>query len=353
MYINENLAITLLKRNEVVSLPTETVYGLFAAIDSDLGIQKIFSTKKRPFFDPLIVHVSSLEMAKSLTTDWTPEVEQLAKYFWPGPLTLVLKKSHLVSGMITSGLPRVGIRMPNHPIALRIIQSVNVPLAGPSANKFGRTSPSKAEHVEKEFFDQSVPVIDGGQCQIGIESTVLFVETLAEQDLKNVLSLKILRPGAIHKKDIVQFLNSASIQFSFFETEQKIDEKKIGPGMLLHHYMPDIPLVIIEREFFRSETEFLALINQLIPQLPDRIEEVTIQKPNGKLKNGVELKLNLDPSIAARELYDELRSLSGKGNDFLYFIKEDHHASEYWEGVIDRITKASSLKLIKEAGFKN
>jgi L-threonylcarbamoyladenylate synthase len=191
---NLQLAITKLNQNQVVAFPTETVYGLGARIDSVLGINQIFSTKKRPFFDPLIVHVSSIEQAKSCFRQWNSVADTLARHFWPGPLTLVMEKSDLISDMITSGLPRVGVRIPRHIVALELLNAVGVPVAAPSANRFGKTSPTTAEHVRTEFGDEVLVLDSDIQCEIGIESTVLLVKA------DNQLSL--LRKGAVVKSEI-------------------------------------------------------------------------------------------------------------------------------------------------------
>ena len=182
-------AKNLLLAGEVVAIPTETVYGLAADISNEDAIRKVFSLKERPFFDPLIVHVASLKQAKALTTEWGPLTDFLARYFWPGPLTLILPKAESVNSLITSGLETLAIRFPNHPAAIQLITQVG-PLAAPSANKFGQTSPTEAHHVRKEFRSVDVFVVDGGPCEIGIESTVL--EVGSNQD-----SVSILRPGRI------------------------------------------------------------------------------------------------------------------------------------------------------------
>ena len=151
--VDLSLAANQLEQSDVVAFPTETVYGLGARIDRPEGLKKIFAIKQRPFFDPLIVHASSTEQAKTCFKEWHAMADHLAKSFWPGPLTLVMPKSELISDMITSGLDSVGVRIPNHNLALQLINAVGVPLAAPSANKFGKTSPTKAEHVKKEFGD--------------------------------------------------------------------------------------------------------------------------------------------------------------------------------------------------------
>lgn len=325
-------AVQLLKNNDVVGFPTETVYGLAAAINSDVGIKKIFSTKERPFFDPLIVHVASLEQARSCTTDWNPLVEALAQSFWPGPLTMVLPKSNLISDVITSGLPSVGLRWPRHEIAEKIIQKAGVPLAAPSANKFGRTSPTKAAHVREEFQNQ-VFVVDGNDSQIGIESTVLSIKHEKEQ-----YRLSILRKGAVLASQIDRVLSKHSFDYSWTETV----DKKESPGHMKHHYMPSIPFVIC-RNSARKLSELSEILNAKLKELPDEVEGVKIIKPQKQISRIEFLKLSSDPAQAAREIYSQLRAASARNPDALCFIQMPSHSGEMWESIFDRLYKAASL----------
>ena len=208
-------AIQLLKNGDVVGIPTETVYGLAAAIHSEIGIKKIFSTKQRPFFDPLIVHVASLDQAKACTSSWSKLTAALAQSFWPGPLTLVLPKSAIISDLITSGLPSVGLRWPRNEITELIINELGVPVAAPSANKFGRTSPTKASHVREEFQNE-VFVVDGEDSQIGIESTVLSVKNEGEK-----YKLAILRKGAVLQSQLDRVLQKNSFNYTWAEAVDK------------------------------------------------------------------------------------------------------------------------------------
>lgn len=145
-----SLAIELLKAGKLVSIPTETVYGLAANALNEEAVVNIFKAKNRPFFDPLIVHVASIEQAKNYTINWTDNAEKLAQKFWPGPMTLLLDKNNLIPDIITSGSSKVAIRIPNHPISLDLLSKLNFPLAAPSANPFGYISPTNASHVEKQ-----------------------------------------------------------------------------------------------------------------------------------------------------------------------------------------------------------
>lgn len=295
-------AEALLASGEVLGLPTETVYGLAARIDLPQAIEKIFKVKERPFFDPLIVHVSSLAMAETLVTEWKPSYQVLAEAFWPGPLTLILPKSLKVNDMITSGLESVGIRMPRHPLALRLIEMVQVPLAAPSANKFGKTSPTSVEHVQAEFQYENVFVLDGGLCDIGIESTVLWM-----REEQGLVKLSILRKGHVLKSDIEKILIDKNIKFEFLE---KIDKRE-SPGHMKHHYMPAAPLIVC-LDVNRDQVSIRNEVNQKINLLPDEIESIKIIKPVQGIQSFEVLTLSEDPVLATREFYSRLRESAHK-----------------------------------------
>lgn len=327
-------AVSLLKQGELVAMPTETVYGLAAAIDSADGIKKIFAVKKRPFFDPLIVHVSSLQMAKNCVDDWNEMAQLLAEKFWPGPLTLVLPKSKNISEVITSGLTSVGIRWPSHPQAQLLISSIGVPLAAPSANRFGKTSPTTAAHVKSEFADE-VFVLDGDNSEIGIESTVLSVKKQNE-----VYLLAILRKGAVLKSQIDNVLKQSQLSYVWSET---IDKKE-SPGHMKHHYMPDVPFVICRNANLKL-SELSQLLSSKLKDLPDEVEGVKIIKPQAEIKRIEFLNLSKDPTQAAREVYAQLRAAAERKPDALCFIQTPQHQGELWESIFDRLYKAASLIL--------
>ncbi|MBC7421459.1 MAG: threonylcarbamoyl-AMP synthase [Bdellovibrio sp.] len=325
-------AAVLIKQGDVVGFPTETVYGLAARIDSEEAIKKIFSIKQRPFFDPLIVHVSSLEQAKTCAKQWNKMAQTLAEAFWPGPLTLVLPKSELISDLITSGLDSVGIRWPSHPVAQVLIQAVGVPLAAPSANKFGRTSPTKAQHVREEFGD-SVYVIEAGQSEVGIESTVLSVKKIGDE-----YQLAILRKGALLQSQINEALQQTKLDFNW---AQQIDKKE-APGHMKHHYMPTVPFIICRNPSMKL-SELSLILNTRLAELPDEVEGVKIIKPTKQIQKIEFLKLSNDPTQAAREMYSQLRSVSLRNPEALCFIQLPLHSGEMWESVFDRLYKAASL----------
>ena len=327
-------AVQLLNNGDVVAMPTETVYGLAARIDSVAAIKKIFAIKERPFFDPLIVHVSSKAQAMTCTKNWNPMADLLSEAFWPGALTLVLPKSEIVSDLITSGLESVGLRWPKHPMAQALIQKAKVPLAAPSANKFGRTSPTKSRHVTEEFGD-AVFVLEGEASQIGIESTVLSVKFVG-----GVYELSILRKGAILFSQLESAVSKSPLNYKWVE----VADKSESPGHMKHHYMPSVPLVICRNTAMKL-AELTVLLNQKLPELPDTVEGVKIIKPAGKISKIEFLRLSAEPELAARELYSQLRSASLRKPEVLCFIQTSAQTGEMWESIFDRLYKAASLIL--------
>lgn len=330
-------AVELLAQGDVVAFPTETVYGLGARIDRPEGLKKIFSTKQRPFFDPLIVHVASVEQAKTCFKQWHALADHLAQSFWPGALTLVMPKSELISDMITSGLDSVGVRLPSHPLAQQLITAVGVPIAAPSANKFGKTSPTKAEHVKKEFGD-SVLVLDQGQSQIGIESTVLLVRVSFMGPQHNTYELAILRKGAVLKSELDTSLQKTQLKYKWLAAV----DKKESPGHMKHHYMPEVPFVICKNPSMKV-SQISEILNAKLKELPDEVEQVKIVKPKGRVEKIEFLLLPKDPGQAARELYSQLRAVSARKPDVLCFIQMPYHNTEMWESIFDRMYKAASL----------
>ncbi len=333
MFVSLSEAAKILRSGHVVGMPTETVYGLAGRIDSESAVREIFTVKDRPFFDPLIVHVSSVAQAKTLVKEWPSVAEILAKHFWPGPLTLVLPKSEKVSGLITSGLSSVGIRCPRHPLAQQLIELVGVPLAAPSANKFGHTSPTQAQHVLQEL---NVPVLDGGASDVGIESTVLLIR------IENKIQLSILREGHILQSEIENFLRSKN---EVHEWSKEVSRRE-SPGHLKHHYMPSVPLILCKRKP-RNEEHLRQVLAELIRRIPDSVEGIQIKKPK-KLDTLKEFQLSSQVAIAARELYQKLREYSESNPDLMYYIAPADFNSEAWSAIKDRMEKAASLVLDEE-----
>jgi L-threonylcarbamoyladenylate synthase len=218
----------LLLRNEVVAIPTETVYGLAGNALSEIAVSKIFEAKNRPHFDPLIVHVSAV----SEVSNYVEEVPELAfnlmEHFWPGALTVLLPKKSCIPDLTTSGLQEVGIRIPNHAVTLELLRSLPVPLAAPSANPFGYISPTSAAHVADQLGERIPYILDGGSCSVGIESTVLRVQHN---------EIEILRLGGISVEDLQRFTSNIHIQ-------QHSSSSPAAPGMLTSHYAPRKPVFV-------------------------------------------------------------------------------------------------------------
>ncbi len=315
--VNINQAKDLLLRGEVVAIPTETVYGLAGWINSDIGLRKIFSTKERPFFDPLIVHIDSIEKARTLTSDWTPVHQVLAKTCWPGPLTLIAKKNALTNPIITSGLDSVGLRCPNHPATLELLSMIDGGLAAPSANKFGKTSPTSAAHVFEEF-GKDVAILDGGSCDVGIESTVAGIE---ESD--KGWKVLIYRPGFFTSQSLQNILKENGINAIV-----EYAESPVAPGQLKHHYMPNIPLIIVAENSDWT-----------------KIRPVVENKLGREISKPAFWTLASDPVIASRELYQNLRQFSADGHDLILIHRNSLHTGEDWKGIWNRLTKAKTFEV--------
>ena len=217
-----------LNSGELVAIPTETVYGLAANGLDPVAVSKIFEAKSRPSFDPLILHIGNLDMLDKLTVSVPQMALDLAAVFWPGPLTLILPKSDDVPHIVTSGLSSVGVRMPNHPATIDLLRSLPFPLAAPSANLFGYVSPTTALHVVKQM-DTKIPyVLDGGPCDVGVESTIV--------DLTGKHAV-LLRKGGIAPEEIARITGKLEIQTSGTSNPK-------APGMLTSHYSPGKPFIV-------------------------------------------------------------------------------------------------------------
>lgn len=221
-------AADLIRNGEVVAFPTETVYGLAADATNASAVARIFAIKARPSFDPLIVHIDSAEMLASVAAFVPPPAAALAQRFWPGPLTIVLRKTERIPDIVTAGLPSLAVRLPDHDVARSLIAAVGRPLAAPSANPFGYVSPTTAAHVEAQLGAQLPFILDGGPCRVGVESTIVsFVD--AEPAL--------LRAGGIGLEDIERVIGALHIT-----TDHALP---LAPGQLPRHYAPRTPIAIV------------------------------------------------------------------------------------------------------------
>jgi len=295
-------SVRILKAGGLVGMPTETVYGIAASIDNESALQSVFRVKERPFFDPLIVHISEIKMIEQVTRYWSPFCHKLAEEFWPGPLTLVIEKNPHLNPLITSGLNTVAIRMPAHPVALAMISRLGTPVAAPSANKFGKTSPTSRRHVVESF--PNLFTLEGGECEIGLESTVVSVG----ED-----NVTILRPGFITLEDLRSVVPNVDIKSSAH-----------SPGHLENHYQPEKPLILVQNE----RANLRICLRDL--NLKDDAE-------------GFLIELADDPYVSARSLYQKLREGSASNADYLICYWRPEWEGGLWQAIGDRLKKASSV----------
>ncbi len=220
-----------IRNGGLVGFPTETVYGLGANALDGVAVAAVFALKARPKFDPLIVHIADAQVLTDLVKEVPQTAMKLIERFWPGPLSLVLNKQPQIPDIVTAGLSSVAIRCPDHPVARELIRAAGVPIAAPSANRFGMVSPTTADHVTEQFGDQLSMVLDGGPCRVGVESTVIsFVPTPDGR-------VTLLRPGGVSLEDIEAVIGPVAVQ-----TNQS--PRPSSPGQLTSHYAPVTPLVI-------------------------------------------------------------------------------------------------------------
>ncbi len=310
-------AVELIKQGKLVAIPTETVYGLGADAKNPEAVKRIFAAKDRPADHPLIVHIPD----KAALDDWAIDIPEpvwkLAEQFWPGPLTIVLKKHPDVPFEVTGGQDTVALRVPNHPVALSVLKAFGGGIAAPSANRFCRISPTLASHVEEELGDKVDMILDGGACQVGLESTI--ADLSGEQP-------RLLRPGQISKSEIEELLG---ITLQLPENKEKI----LAPGMMNVHYSPITETllctptqveIVLRGDAFQHQHKMgiLGYARKIDSDLFERI----IIMPD-------------DVNAYAHELYGKLRELDHAGLDLI--LVEQPPQTEEWRAVNDRLGKAS------------
>ena len=272
-------AIDLLNAGQVIGLPTETVYGLAANALDPVAVSQIFTIKQRPSFDPLIIHTSDLDRVRSYVQDIPTVFHNIMSDHMPGPLTVLLEKKDIIPDLTTSGLKHVAIRIPSHPITQKLLSQIDFPLAAPSANPFGYISPTSAQHVSDQLGDKIPYILDGGQCEVGLESTII---GLAEG------SPVIYRKGGLTIDQVRKYLPNVKVR-------AHSSSNPAAPGMLKSHYAPSIPLQIVE-EYSRNR---------------DRIGYITFGEAVDLGMGSVQLELSASRSFseAARNLFRFMRTL--------------------------------------------
>jgi len=306
-------AITLLTNEKLVAIPTETVYGLAGNIFSEKAIKSIFSTKKRPFFNPLIVHIPSADCLDGIVIHVPEKAKLLAEAFWPGSMTLVLKKNDKIPDIITAGKDTVAVRIPNHPLTLELLRQLPFPLAAPSANPFGSISPTKPEHVERYFKDDIQQVLDGGSCTNGIESTII--------GFKNDEPI-IYRLGALALEDIEAVVGKIHIK-------NKEEATPDAPGMLARHYAPSTRTFLVDDVANEVEKHQGKKIGILV--FKDSLNDASL----------TEIILSEKGSMqeAASKLYDSLHELDHQKLDVI--ITERFPDNGLGKSINDRLQRAT------------
>ncbi|WP_411894248.1 L-threonylcarbamoyladenylate synthase [Winogradskyella sp. A2] len=307
-------AIELLNNEELVAIPTETVYGLAGNIYSEKAIKLIFNTKKRPSFNPLIVHIASKDRLSDIVTHIPEKAKLLADAFWPGPITLVLPKQKSIPNIITSNKSTVAVRVPNHPKTLELLKQLDFPLAAPSANPFSNISPTKPEHVENYFRNDIKLVLDGGPCTSGIESTIIGFEN--DEPI-------IYRLGSIPIEEIETIVGKIKVK-------NKKEVSPDAPGMLERHYAPKTATVLTDN-----------VIETLKQNKNKRIGLITFctQTENIQVTSEFVLSVNCDMNEAASKLYDALHYMDNKNLDIIIAEQFPNHG--LGKSINDRLLRAT------------
>jgi L-threonylcarbamoyladenylate synthase len=292
-------AAEIIRSGGLVVFPTETVYGLGANALDPAAVRKIYALKHRPANSPLIVHVASVDQARELAAEWPEEAERLAREYWPGPLTLVVPKKAVVPDEVTAGLPTVGLRIPRHPIALQLLHAAAVPIAAPSANRFTHLSPTTAQHVRDAFGQETPFLLDGGPCEVGLESTVVAVTTDG---------LEVLRPG-------MAFVDDAIAAAASGEAAHR------SPGQHHKHYSP--------------RTRVLLVTQGRLPQSGSGAYLWLASHANSARS----LRMPGQPQAYAAQLYRRLHDLDREGLDWI--AVEFPPDTPEWAAIRDRLTRAA------------
>jgi len=315
-------AAEVLRAGQVVAVPTETVYGLAAnALDAE-AVSRIYQIKGRPAHNPIIVHVASIAMAEQCVSDWTPMAARLAHSFWPGPLTLVLPRASVIPDTVTAGGSTVGVRWPSHPFIQALIQECGFPLAAPSANLASRVSATNATHVRRSLGDKISLIVDGGQSQIGIESTVL--------DL-SVAPPRLLRPGMIHEEVLV------AVTGQLARTAATSPEILKSPGWLPKHYAPRARLAIWN--WTHDDDLHIQISRCGVPE--PKIHVIAHTRIPSVGRFGRVSIIPHDAESFARAIYSELHRCDDAGAELI--IIETLPETSQWRAITDRLRRASAM----------
>lgn len=318
-------AVEALCAGRLVAMPTETVYGLAGRADDPAAVAAIFAAKGRPAYNPLIVHVASIEAARALTTAWSPLADTLARAFWPGPLTLVVPRDRArVPDIVAAHGPTVAIRVPAHPVALALLRASGLNLAAPSANRFQRLSPTAAAHVVAGLGGRVSLVLDGGPCQYGIESTVLKIDGE---------TATLLRPGALSVEALRPYVDTVNIAPPVAPAEG--GEALPSPGMVAKHYAPETPVWVVDGG---DLDEAVGALRR------DGVTRIGVLRcgASGALAGASVTALDARPEVYAAGLFAALHALDGAGYEAL--LVEAVPDTEGWLAVRDRLRRAARVE---------
>ncbi len=318
----------ILKMGGIIAIPTETVYGLAGNAFDDGCVEKIYKAKGRPSDNPLIVHISEISQWNSLVTKIPQSAMALAEKFWPGPLTIILPKSDVVSDKVSGNLPTVAVRMPKNKIAKKIID-FSFPLAAPSANLSGKPSPTCASHVIADLSGRIDAIVDGGECEKGIESTVITLATEVP---------KILRPGSITPEMLTEVLGEVEIDDAVYN-KLSDEEKASSPGMKYKHYAPSAEVVLIKGEFACYKKYIMENADELSAALcfDEEKDEIPIDSITYGKKD--------DPSSQAKHIFDALRQIDKMGYKKVFARIPDENGVGL--AVFNRLIRAAAFNIIE------
>lgn len=324
----------LIQAGELVAFPTETVYGLGASVRSVAALRRVFEVKGRPPDNPLIAHVCSAEQVEELSNSIPPLALELMARFWPGPLTVLLPARPDLPRELTAGLPDVAVRMPNHPLALEFIKAAGVPVAGPSANRSGRPSPTEARHVLEDFLGEIAGVLDGGPCRVGIESTVVAVEPGG---------VVVLRPGAVGERELAG-LAGASVRFDpGIAGDPSLAPR--SPGQKYRHYAPRAPMTLFAGE---NPARIRAALAKEVGFARLNGRRVAVLYLGETFRGTAEVSLSLGsrerPEEAASRLYAALRTCDRAGVDWI--VAEGFPETPESRAVMNRLLKAAGGRAV-------
>ncbi|MEM1584451.1 MAG: L-threonylcarbamoyladenylate synthase [Nitrososphaerota archaeon] len=332
-------AARVIKEGGLVIFPTETVYGLGADALNSLAVRKIFYVKNRPLDNPLIVHISNLDQLEILSSDLSEDVCRLAEKFWPGPLTVIIRKSEKVPDEVSAGLETIAVRMPAHPVALKLIELSETPIAAPSANPAGRPSPTSGEHVKRDMMGKVDVIIDSGETLFGVESTII--------DMTRNLPV-LLRPGALPVEEVQRMLNKEII---IPESARGLIEasEAIAPGMKYRHYAPSKPLHVVETRDYGNLERYSLEVFKHVKGLIDKGVKVVLLSTveTTQYYRGVKtLNLGSRKNLfeVARNLYKLLREIDELDIDIA--VSEGFEEKGLGLTIMNRLRKASGYNII-------